>query len=586
MKPAGSQGAGNGVLGRMRRLKFSGISLFAAGLMALLIVAVGAPVAMVVLMSLRTGLPGEGGPLTLVNFVEVYADPGTYEVLLNTLLFAVGTVTVALLFAVPLVWLLMRTNLPLKRTIYVLMTVGILIPVFLRTIAWILLLSPRIGLVNQWASQIFGLEEPLLSLYNIPGMAFIQGVSFVPGAFFMLSAAYRTMDPSLEEAAYTAGASKLRTFLKINIPITLPAIAAVMVYLFLTAIAVFEVPAIIGLPASIMVLSSMIFISVSPESGLPEYGLAGAYGAVMLLVGLVLAYFYTRLVRQGKKYTVITGRGYRPREIPLGPWKWPAMAFVIVYLSMEVFIPFLVLLWTSLLPYLQLPSAAALSSITLDNYLTMFATTGALPFINTAILMFGVPTGAMILSVLVSWVVIRTQVSFRGTLDTIAFLPHAVPSILLAIGLGYLALAYRNIFPVYGTVSIIMLAHIIAWTAYGTRTTNGVMIQVHRELEEAGKVSGASTARVLFRIVLPLVAAGVFNSWIWIGMLSYREVTMALTLNSRMNEVVSTVVFHYWVSGWIPEVAVLGVVLVVFAVIVVGALRIGLSKLGEVGSGA
>ncbi len=585
MKPAGSQGAGNGVLGRMRRLKFSGISLFAAGLMALLIVAVGAPVAMVVLMSLRTGLPGEGGPLTLVNFVEVYADPGTYEVLLNTLLFAVGTVTVALLFAVPLVWLLMRTDLPLKRTIYVLMTVGILIPVFLRTIAWILLLSPRIGLVNQWASQIFGLEEPLLSLYNIPGMAFIQGVSFVPGAFFMLSAAYRTMDPSLEEAAYTAGASKLRTFLKINIPITLPAIAAVMVYLFLTAIAVFEVPAIIGLPASIMVLSSMIFISVSPESGLPEYGLAGAYGAVMLLVGLVLAYFYTRLVRQGKKYTVITGRGYRPREIPLGPWKWPAMAFVIVYLSMEVFIPFLVLLWTSLLPYLQLPSAAALSSITLDNYLTMFATTGALPFINTAILMFGVPTGAMILSVLVSWVVIRTQVSFRGTLDTIAFLPHAVPSILLAIGLGYLALAYRNIFPVYGTVSIIMLAHIIAWTAYGTRTTNGVMIQVHRELEEAGKVSGASTARVLFRIVLPLVAAGVFNSWIWIGMLSYREVTMALTLNSRMNEVVSTVVFHYWVSGWIPEVAVLGVVLVVFAVIVVGALRIGLSRLGEVGSG-
>ncbi len=586
MNPAGSQGAGYGVLDRMRRLKFSGSSLFAAGLMALLIVAVGAPVAMVVLMSLRTGLPGEGGPLTLANFVEVYADPGTYEVLLNTLLFAVGTVTVALLFAVPLVWLLMRTDLPLKRTIYVLMTVGILIPVFLRTIAWILLLSPRIGLVNQWASQLFGLEDPLLSLYNIPGMAFIQGVSFVPGAFFMLSAAYRTMDPSLEEAAYTAGASKLRTFLKINIPITLPAIAAVMVYLFLTAIAVFEVPAIIGLPASIMVLSSLIFISVSPESGLPEYGLAGAYGAVMLLVGLVLAYFYTRLVRQGKKYTVITGRGYRPRVIPLGPWKWPAMAFVMAYLSMEVFIPFLVLLWTSLLPYLQLPSAAALSSITLNNYLTMFATTGALPFINTAILMFGVPTGAMILSVLVSWVVIRTQVSFRGTLDTIAFLPHAVPSILLAIGLGYLALAYRNIFPVYGTVSIIMLAHIIAWTAYGTRTTNGVMIQVHRELEEAGKVAGASTARVLFRIVLPLVAAGVFNSWIWIGMLSYREVTMALTLNTRMNEVVSTVVFHYWVSGWIPEVAVLGVVLVVFAVIVVGALRIGLSRLGEVGSGA
>ena len=161
---------------------------------------VGVPLLMVVLMSLRTGFPGEGGPLTLANFIAVYSSPGTYKVLLNTLLFASGTVLVTIAFAVPLVWLLMRTDLPFKGTIYVLMTVGILIPVFLRTIAWILLLSPRIGLVNQWAHQLFGLDHPLVSLYNIPGMAFIQGVSFVPSAFFMLAAAYRTMDPSLRRS--------------------------------------------------------------------------------------------------------------------------------------------------------------------------------------------------------------------------------------------------------------------------------------------------------------------------------------------------------------------------------------------------
>src|SRR3990172_7839711 len=195
------------------------------------------------------------------------------------------------------------------------------------------------GLVKQRAKQILGQDQPLVSLYNIPGMALIQGVSFVPSAFFMLAAAYRTMDPALEEAAYTAGVSKLQTFLRINIPITLPAIAGVMVYLFMTAIAVFEVPAIIGLPARILVLSSLIYTSTNPPTGLPEYGVAGAYGGVMLLAGLVLAYFYVRLVRQGKKYTVITGRGYRPREIALGPWKWPAMAFVMLYLAMEVFIP-------------------------------------------------------------------------------------------------------------------------------------------------------------------------------------------------------------------------------------------------------
>jgi iron(III) transport system permease protein len=586
MQRAVAQGETVGALARFLNGGLNGTTIFAGGLLVLIAVIVGVPLAMVVLMSLRTGFPGEGGPLTLANFISVYTDRGTYEVLENTVLFATGTVIVTLLFAVPLVWLLMRTDIPLKKTTYVLLTVGILVPVFLRTIAWILLLSPRIGLLNQWLSKIFGLEEPPLNLYNIPGMAFIQGVSFVPSAFFMLAAAYRSMDPSLEEAAYTSGVSKLRTFLKINIPITMPAIAAVMVYLFMTGIAVFEVPAIIGLPARILVLSSLIYTSATPLTGLPDYGTAGAYGGVMLLAGLILAYFYVRVVRQGKKYTVITGRGYRPRELALGRWKWPAMAFVFFYLVIEVFIPFLVLFWTSLLPYMQLPSAAALATVSLKNYLTIPEYAGARPFINTAILMFAVPTATMVLSVLVSWVVIRTQVCFRGFLDTLAFVPHAVPGILLAVGLAYLGLAYRSIFPLYGTVLIIVLAHTIHWIAYGTRATNSVMIQLHRELEEAGKVSGASTPRVVIRIVLPLIAAGLLNSWVWIGMLSYREVTMALTLYTRHNVVISTVVWQFWGSGWIPEVSALGVVLILFAVIIVGALRIALSRVGEIGSAA
>jgi iron(III) transport system permease protein len=568
----------------LSRFMPQGVTLFATGLSGFLVVVIGLPVAMVVLMSLRTGFPGEDVPFTLENFAAVYFTPQTYEILLNTLFFAVLSVGITLLIAVPLVWILMRTDIPLKKTIYVLLTIGILIPVFLRTIAWILLLSPRIGLVNKWLQELFALSGPPINLYSITGMAFVQGVSFVPGAFFMLAAAYRSMDPSLEEAAYTSGVGKLKTFLRINIPITWPAIAAVMVYLFMTAIAVFEVPAIIGLPARIHVLSSLIFTSTTPSTGLPEYGMAGAYGAIMLILGLTLAALYVRLVKQGKKYTVITGRGYRPREIALGRWKWPALGFVFVYLAIEVFIPFAVLLWASVLPYLQLPSAEALSSLTLKHYLEIPANVGPRPFINTLILMFAVPTLTMILSVLVSWIVIRTQVSFRGFLDTLVFIPHAVPGILMAVGLAYLGLAYRDYFPLYGTVAIIVLAHTINWIAYGTRTTNSVMIQVHRELEEAGRVSGASVPRVLGKIVLPLIAAGVLNSWIWIGMLSYREVTMSLTLMTRSNVVISTVVWQFWGSGWIPQVAALGVILILFATLVVGAVRFALSRLGEIGS--
>ena len=569
--------------GLIARMKQQGVSVFAAGLFLLLAVLVGVPVVMVALMSLRTGFPGEGGPLTLENYYEVYLDPATYEILLNTTYFAFASVAVTLIFAVPLVWILMRTDIPLKKTIYVLLTVGILIPVFLRTIAWILLLSPRIGLLNKWLQQAFSLADPPLNLYSLTGMAFVQGVSFVPGAFFMLAAAYRAMDPSLEEAAYTSGVGKLKTFLKINIPITMPAIAAVMVYLFMTAIAVFEVPAIIGMPARILVLSSLIYNSTTPQVGLPAYGIAGAYGAIMLVLGLVLAFLYVRLVKQGKKYTVITGRGYRPRELALGSWKWPALAFVFFYLAIEVFIPFAVLVWASLTPYLQLPSTAALSTLSFKSYAELPQHVGWAPIVNTLVLMFAVPTLTMVLSVLISWVVIRTQVSFRGTLDTVAFIPHAVPGILMAVGLAYLGLAYRDYFPLYGTVFIIVIAHTINWVAYGTRTTNSVMIQVHRELEEAGRVAGASVPRVLWKVVLPLIAAGVLNSWIWIGMLSYREVTMALTLYTRSNVVVSTVVWQFWGSGWIPEVSALGVVLILFATVVVGAVRLVLSRIGEIG---
>src|SRR5262245_53185489 len=388
-----------------------GVSLFATGLSGFLLLLIGVPVAMVILMSLRTGFPGESVPFTLENFSTVYLTPRTYEVLVNTIFFAISSVLITLVITVPLVWILMRTDIPFKKTIYVLLTIGILIPVFLRTIAWILLLSPRIGLVNKWLQSVFSLSEAPFNLYSLTGMAFVQGVSFVPGAFFMLAAAYRSMDPSLEEAAYTSGVGKLRTFFKINIPITWPAIAAVMVYLFMTAIAVFEVPAIIGLPARIHVLSSLIFTSTTPSTGLPDYGMAGAYGAIMLVLGLTLACMYVRLVKQGKKYTVITGRGYRPREIALGRWKWAALAFVFFYLCIEVFVPFTVLLWASILPYLQLPSAEALSSLTLKHYIEIPTHVGLRPFINTLILMFSVPTITMVLSLLVSWIVIRTQLS-------------------------------------------------------------------------------------------------------------------------------------------------------------------------------
>ena len=562
---------------RVRRLFYSTLRpemLFPLGLCGLLLVLIGGPVFTVILSSLRTGLPGQQTALTAANYIQAFSDPGTYEVLLNTVLFAAGTLAVTFVFTLPIVWFMNRTDLPFKGAFYVLLSLGILMPVFLKIMGWVLLASPRIGMLNKLASNVFGLDRPLFDIYTIPWMGFIQGISFVPLAFFMLSAAYQAMDPALEEAAYIGGVGKFKTLLRINVPITLPAILAVVIYVTVLAITVFETPALLGLPSRIFVLSSWIYFAVSPQASLPNYGLASAYGAILLVAAFLFSYLYFRVLRQGRKYAVITGRGYRPKLLELGKWKAVAVAFVLLYFALALFLPFVALVWTSLLPYFQVPSKEALSQITLDNYTTIGEYAPLRPFINTAILVVFVPTLAVLLSILVSWVVVRTQFRFRGFLDTLAFLPHATPHILLAVALAYLALVYPSVLPIYNTIWIIILAQVIAYIAYGTRTMNGAMIQVHRELEEVGKVSGASALTILRKIVVPLVGPAVLNAWLWIMLLSYREVTMALTLQGPGNMVVATLVWQTWINGWVPQVGALGVIIILFMAVLVTAFRI------------
>ena len=556
-----------------RFLRPSAGGIFSVGMVVVVGILVGVPTLAVLVMSLRTGLPGQVRPMTLANFQEVFSDPFTGQVMGNTLAFAALAIFVTIIFAVPLVWLVTRTDLPGKETIYVLMTIGILVPVFLRVIGWILLFSPQIGVVNQALMGVFGLAEPPFSLYNIPGMAITQGISFVPGAFFMLVAAYRAIDPALEEAAYTSGADRLKTIMRINVPLTLPAILGVAVYLLMTAISVFETPALLGLPSRVFVLSSAIYFAVTPQVGLPKYGLGATYGLIMMVLGILASYLYFRVVSEGKKYAVISGKGYRPRPIELGAWKWPAIGFVAFYFALEIFLPFGALLWASLLPYLQVPSPSALSQVSLVNYFSLPSYVTLTPILNTLLLVVAAPTLTMMFALAVSWIVVRSRSAVRGPLDTLAFLPHAIPSIVFAVALAWLALSYRTWLPIYGSIVIIILAHAISHLAYGTRTMNSTMIQVHSELEEAGKLSGANPLQVFFKILLPLVAGAVFNAWLWLALLSYREVTMALVLYSPSTEVLSTLVWKLWGSSWVPQVSALGVILIAAVTAVVFALR-------------
>ncbi|MDP2726389.1 MAG: iron ABC transporter permease [Dehalococcoidia bacterium] len=559
-------------LGRMGLLLVAGLGC------SLILVLLG----VILWISFRAGLPGEATPYTLENYRNVVSDPFTYRVLTNTGIFGGVTMAVVMFFTLPMAWLVQRTDMPFKRGFEILISLNILIPNFLVAMGWILLLNPKNGAINTLLMGLLGLEKAPFSVYNVGMMGYVQGMALLPVAYFMVAAAFYAMDPALEESSRMSGASTWQTLARVTLPVAMPAIVASFIYVAMIAVAVFEIPAIIGAPSNILVFSTAIYYATRPDFGLPQYGMAGAYGSIVLFIGLAMSYSYLRTIRASHKYAIVTGKGYRPAPLGLGRWKWAGLGFMSLYFFPSLVVPFLILIWASLIPYVQVPSLEAVSLLSLALYTRIGEFLPIRPVLNTLMLLIVVPTVTMVLSTAISWLVIRHRVAGRQLMDTIAFLPHATPSIIFAISLAYLALLVRNYVPLYGTLLIIVIAHAIVYVSFGTRTMNTALIQIHRELEEAGVASGASAFRVLLTVTMPLISRAILNAWIWIGLLSFREVTMAITLmTSDSNTVLTTQIWRYWGSGQIRESAALGVIVFFMMAILVTISRLAGSRIAE-----
>ncbi|MBI2360322.1 MAG: iron ABC transporter permease [Deltaproteobacteria bacterium] len=542
-----------------------GLALFGAALVLI-------PLLATVWLSFIGGSPGQP-QYTLENYANALTDPFGYRVLLNTSLLAVGSTVIAIGIGAPLAWAVARTDLPLKHFVTLMMGVILVVPGFIQGIGWAVMLSPTIGLINVLFTQALGFAAPPLNIYTLGGMTVVQGLDLVPPAFFMLLPVLMAMDASLEEAAYLSGAGKMRTFLRINLPLALPAIVASSIYVLVLAATLFEVPVVLGFPERIFVFSTLIYLLITPHVGLPAYGLAGAYGSIIVLVSLLMARHYARVMQQGRRYATITGKGRRAKILSLGKWRSLAVSLAILYLGLALGLPFLTLIYFSLLPFFQVPSWRALESMTIKNYVNLADQSGLDPFINTGLLITMVPLGVVLLSIPISWIVVRSRVPGRFVIDNIAFLPFAVPRIVLAVAILYLGLLTRHLVPIYGTILIIALAHIIMFMSFATRTLNGAMIQIHPDLEEAGRTSGASLVRVLRRVTVPLLKPAVFFAWFWVLLLSLREVTVAVMLSSPDNIVLPVLIFTRWQAGRSHEAAAAAVVFVLIACALLFLLR-------------
>jgi iron(III) transport system permease protein len=497
---------------------------------------------------------GKGNALTLNNFIGVFSDPQTYQVMVNSLEFAAVALVVAFGFGLPIAWLVESSDLKGKNVVLVLVLITLLIPGFASAAGWLFLLHPRIGLANIAIMHVFGLDSPPFNILTLGGMGWVEGLSRVPLAFLMTSMAFRAMDRSLQEAALTAGAPQHAILRRIILPILRPALLSAGIYILMITFSSFDVPAIIGWGNRIFTFSTYIYLLTNPQDVFPGYGPPAALSTVIIGLALLLIWWTRSIMRQGHRYAVITGKAYVPHFTRLGRHQITAWALIFVFVTCSLVLPLVVLAWSSLLPYLQLPSAQAMNFISLDNYYRLPWKIFLSGLKHTAFLALLAPPLVLTVSLFFSWFGFRSKLPGRELLDQIAFVPHAIPHIVLSMGLLMMALyVVEPILPIYGTVWALLFAFAVGWLSYGTRVTNAGLLQIHRELEESARLSGAPTWAVVRRIVLPLLKRGLLLAWLYIAILTARELTLSILLSTPGNMTLPVVIWSLWLEGGLGQ---------------------------------
>ncbi|HEX3244544.1 MAG TPA: iron ABC transporter permease, partial [Chloroflexota bacterium] len=508
----------------------------------------------------------------------------THAVIMNTLIFATVSTMMSMIVGVFFAFMVERTDMPLKNFAYAVVPMTIAMPGLLYGIAWVLLLSPKIGLFNLALMGLFGadqgiltawahvgLEEAPIKPYSMAGMIWVDAVRGIGVVFLMTVGLFRNMDPSLEEAASVSGAPPGTVANKVTLRVMMPGILAAFVYSFTGTLETFDIPAVMGLPAGIHLLSTKIYLLSKSD----DHGIASSLGVVFVVLAIFFVWWYSRLTRRIESFSTVTGKGYRPRQMRIGKFKYVAVTLLALYLVVVVIAPFLVMLWASILPYYQVPSWQALQSVNLEAY--KFVVTnpwGVTAVRNTLILTLAAPTVTMLLATLISWFVVRSKMRGKRLLDVMAFLPHTIPSIVIALAMIYLFLTSPwRLIPIYGTIWILSLAIATRFLAFGSRTMHGAVIQLHKDLEEAAQVGGVSWPKAFRYIVLPLLFPAIVSGWVFVALNSIREVSMALLLYSPDSRVVSLLMWDTWNNGEVAIAAATGVLLMIAIGIIVGAGR-------------
>ena len=508
---------------------------------------------------------------TLANFRTLFTDPVFVEPLLTTFIIAASVSLTCCLFAAPLGWLVARTDMPLRRTIRLLVTASFVTPPFLGAVAWELLAAPNSGLLNQLYRAVTGAgnDAVLFDIYTLWGLIFVISCYTFPYVFVLVANALDRVPGDLEDASAMLGGSAWRTARRVTIPLALPALLAGTLVAFLQAMTLFGSPAILALPAGFHTMTTKIWTLFQFP---PKPELAAAASLPLLLLTVVLLRAQAAVLGR-RSYVVVGGKTGAPRLVRLGLLRWPAVLLCFAVLCMPVFLPYGALLNAALS---RLPSELlTFETITLHNIRFVFLELSAtkLAMKNTFLLGVLAATCATLLAVVVAYLTARAAVPGHKTLGFLATAPIAIPGIVLGVGLF---LAYtRGPVVLYGTLWILLLAYVTIELPAAYQQLQAAFRALAPELEEAGRVLGATRMRTLRDITAPLLGPSLVATWCFVFVAVVRELSAAVILFTSETKVLSVLIFDLKESGDLAAIAVLGLsMLILTAAVIIAANRI------------
>lgn len=510
------------------------------------------------------------GELTLEHYANIAASVSDFRVLIwNSLIFSVGSALGALLLGTLLAWLAERTNAPFQSVAYISAYVSFGIPGIVKVIGWILLLGPEAGLINVMTGDLLGVS-PLFDVFSMAGMILVEAFVWTPVVFLLMATPFRSMDPSLEEAALTAGSTNWQVFRQVTLPLALPSVLAVLMLTFVRSLEAFEIPALIGLPGGIEVLTTKIYMQIR-TGFLPRYGEASAYSVLLIVLVSLVLFFYHRVTSQGYKYSTITGKGFRPRRIDLGSWRRIGGSLLLLLPLLQL-LPLVALAWSSFLPFIQPPSRKAFAALSFNNYISAFSD-GAIVWavLNSLVVSLTSATAVVLVTFVAAWLVVRTNISQRWALDQLATVPLVFPG--LVMGVAILKMYLTLPVPIYGTVWIMVFAFLVRYLPYGIRFSYAGLLSIHRELEDSSAACGGNWGQTVRKILFPLMLPTLFAGWIYVFLITIRELSVALLLYSPGSQVISVTIWELWDNGRIGELAAFSLVITFGTVLLAGILK-------------